>query len=95
MKPGKIDFPPPSDLEEIYDKLSQWINMGSENTVGMKRDNLISEFASCLMKRAFSDSFADKDENTDQKKKLASAARSVSLELVKQNPKLAAKLVSP
>ena len=63
----------------------------------MKREKAITEFATTILKRAFSDTYALQGENEneeDVKKKMVLTARSLSLELAKQNPKLAAQLVS-
>lgn len=86
-----------SDFEEIYDQFSRWINAASKDTTEMKREKAITEFATTILKRAFSDTYALQGENEneeDVKKKMVLTARSLSLELAKQNPKLAAQLVS-
>lgn len=86
-----------SDFEEMYDQFSKWINSASKDTTELKREEAITEFATTILKRAFSDTYAVQEENEneeDVKKKMVLTARSLSLELAKQNPKLAAQLVS-
>lgn len=80
----------------MYDQFSKWINAASKDTTEMKREEAITEFATTILKRAFSDSYAIQGETQneeDEKKKMVLTARSLSLELAKQNPKLAAQLV--
>lgn len=80
----------------MYDQFTKWINTNNEVSEE-KREEVTSEFATTLLKRAFSDSYATQGEqpdNDEERRKIMFAARSFSLELAKQNPKLAAQLVS-
>lgn len=88
-----------SELEEVYEQLSKWLEdplMADENRELDARDKAVVRFAGSLLKRALSESFAGVpvqegepqplfDANdTHQRHKLALAVRSLSLELARQ-----------
>ncbi|XP_015179358.1 PREDICTED: uncharacterized protein LOC107067927 isoform X1 [Polistes dominula] len=88
-----------SELEEVYEQLSKWLEdpiAADENRELDARDRAVVRFAGSLLKRALSESFAGVPlqegepqpfiDSTDinQGHKLASAVRSLSLELARQ-----------
>ncbi|KAK6633241.1 hypothetical protein RUM44_003842 [Polyplax serrata] len=82
-----------SDID-VFDELTKWVKESDGATIdNVTREEFISDFTSTLMKRALSDSYAIADINSQNKNKAVLFARSFSLELAKQNPKLAARLV--
>lgn len=99
-----------SDLEEIYDQLTKWLNDPLDK--GRKpdsRDKAVLKFADSLLKRALSESFlgeliddaslesipSDDDMalSIQQKRKMISNFRSLSLEVAKHKNLLASQLV--
>lgn len=100
-----------SELEEIYDQLSKWLNdpLDSRDRKLDSRDKAVLKFADSLLKRALSESHVDDttlDELTtetesdfgnvslQQKRKMITNFRSLSLEVAKYKNQLASQLVS-
>ncbi|XP_011496990.1 PREDICTED: uncharacterized protein LOC105361492 [Ceratosolen solmsi marchali] len=89
-----------SELEEVYEQLSKWLEdpilLNSENRELNARDKAVVTFASSLLKRALSESFAGvpvqegepqpffNASDAHQRHKLALVVRSLSLELARQ-----------
>ncbi|XP_067014463.2 uncharacterized protein [Anabrus simplex] len=90
-----------SELEELYDQYSHWLE-DADAEGGREldaRDIAVVRFASSLLKRTLSDSFAgvpllEGQEHEKNRTKLALVARSLSMELARHNHRLAAQLVS-
>lgn len=92
----------------MYEQFSQWLDdpiveNGSERRKGREldsRDLAVVRFASSLLKRTLSESFAGVpltdglDNRIINKNKLCMSVRSLSLELARHKHKLAAQLVS-
>lgn len=98
-------------MEEVYEQFSNWLEDPIfENDSSKKKDReldsrdlAVVRFASSLLKRTLSESFAGvpltdgcapMDRKTANKHKLMLSVRSLSLELAKHKHKLAAQLVS-
>lgn len=88
-----------SELEEVYEQLSKWLEEPGENDENPEmdaRDQAVVRFAGSLLKRALSESFAgvpvqegepqplNDSNDAHQRHKLALAVRSLSLELARQ-----------
>lgn len=97
-----------SEIEEIYDQLAKWLNdpLDSKDRQLDTRDKAVFQFAQTLLKRALSESFLgeqidgssldDDGEATltlQQKRKMISNFRSLSLEVAKHKNLLASQLV--
>ncbi|KAK0180251.1 hypothetical protein PV327_005916 [Microctonus hyperodae] len=91
-----------SELEEVYEQLSKWLEdpiVSDENREMDSRDRAVVQFAGSLLRRALSESFAGVPvqegeppsltglNDVHQKRKLALAVRSLSLELARQRNK--------
>ncbi|KAK7864330.1 hypothetical protein R5R35_009174 [Gryllus longicercus] len=102
-----------SELEELCDQYHRWLGETGAEAGGAEReldarDIAVVRFASSLLKRTLSDSFAgapllaegaagaagDLDESARGAHRIAAVARSLSLELARHNHRLAAQLVS-
>ncbi|XP_077293936.1 uncharacterized protein LOC143916623 isoform X2 [Arctopsyche grandis] len=100
-----------SDLEEVYEQFSHWLEDPIFEKDSIKRrgreldsrDLAVVRFASSLLKRTLSESFAGvpmtegcapMDRKTINKSKLMTSVRSLSLELARHKHKLAAQLLS-
>lgn len=76
-------------MEEMYGQLTRWLRRAQDDHLDdVPQDRVVS-----ALKRALSDP-AGISTRPELKTKLVSAARSLSLELVRRNPKLAAHMVS-
>lgn len=99
-----------SELEEIYDQLARWLNdpLDCKDRKLDARDKAVLKFADSLLKRALSESFLgeliddssldNQDDDTislQQKRKMISNFRSLSLEVAKHKNLLASQLVRP
>lgn len=97
-----------SELEEIYDQLSKWLNdpLDCKNRKLDSRDKAVLKYADSLLKRALSESFLgepidaslenmteEDDVSLAQKRKMISNFRSLSLEVAKHKNLLASQLV--
>lgn len=89
-------------MEEVYEQLSKWLEdpiVSDENREMDSRDRAVVQFAGSLLRRALSESFAGVPvqegeppsltglNDVHQKRKLALAVRSLSLELARQRNK--------
>lgn len=98
-----------SELDGVYEQLGRWLDeagpVEEETDRQRLRDVAVVQFAGSLLKRTLSESFVGVPLDTSdgetavevgdtERHKLASAARSLSLELARQKHKLAAQLVS-
>ncbi|XP_069678692.1 uncharacterized protein [Periplaneta americana] len=92
-----------SELEELYEQYSRWLDDVDENRELDARDIAVVRFAGSLLKRTLSDSFAGVPltegqqgplEATTNKTKLALVARSLSLELARHKHRLTSQLAS-
>ncbi|XP_063224061.1 uncharacterized protein LOC134531936 [Bacillus rossius redtenbacheri] len=97
-----------SELEELYDQYSRWLEdaerPGGQRRELSAREAAVVRFAGSLLKRTLSESFAGVpvaeppspawDAGRDAGTRLATVARSLSLELARHKHRLAAQLVS-
>ncbi|GFG28940.1 hypothetical protein Cfor_00345 [Coptotermes formosanus] len=95
-----------SELEELYEQYSRWLDDVDENRELDARDIAVVRFAGSLLKRTLSDSFAGvpltegqqgplgQMETDRNRTKLALVARSLSLELARHKHRLTSQLVS-
>lgn len=104
-----LSFPISSELEEVYDQFSKWLQdpiLETDTGCSRKRelnarDLAVVEFAGSLLKRTLSESFAgipltnycESKPDGPKKNKLVFNAKSLSLELARQKHRLAAQLV--
>ncbi|KAJ9579494.1 hypothetical protein L9F63_004842 [Diploptera punctata] len=92
-----------SELEELYEQYSRWLDDVDENRELDARDIAVVRFAGSLLKRTLSDSFAGVPLTEGQQSplevyknrtKLALVARSLSLELARHKHRLTSQLAS-